>query len=32
MDFEPFWPDDLEILGILYVIDGCPVINCVMAQ
>ena len=33
MDFEPFWPDDLEWLWIGYLIDGCPAINCAsMAQ
>ena len=32
IDFEPFWPDDLERLWIVYLIDGCPSINCAVAQ
>ena len=32
MDVEPFCSDDLECLWIGYLIDGCPVIKCAVAQ
>ena len=32
MDFEPFRPDDLVCLWIGNLMDGCPAINCAVAQ
>ena len=32
MNVEPIWSDDLECLCIGYLIDGCPAINCAVAQ